>query len=70
MLLPFRYYVKGCVCMPFKEINVKSAIEQQREKDNEFKEAWDLSQKEYVNQSSETPCYTVGSSERELVPKS
>ena len=29
--------------MPFKEINVKSAIEQQREKDIEFKEAWDLS---------------------------
>lgn len=56
--------------MPFKEINVKSAIEQQREKDIEFKEAWDLSQKEYVNQSSETPCYTVGSSELQTNTKS
>lgn len=67
MLLPFRYYVKGCVCMPFKEINVKSAIEQQREKDIEFKEAWDLSQKEYVNQSSEIK---VCSPKDSLMPKS
>lgn len=70
MLLPFHYYVKGCVCMPFKEINVKSAIEQQREKDIEFKEAWDLIQKEYVHQSSETPCYIVGSSELQTNTKS
>lgn len=56
--------------MPFKEINVKSAIEQQREKDKDFKEAWDSSQMEYVNQSSETPCYTVGSSELQTNTKS
>ena len=40
--------MKGCVCMPFKEINVKSAIEQQREKDSDFKEAWDSSKMEYA----------------------
>lgn len=34
--------------MPFKEINVKAAIEQQREKDSDFKEAWDSSQMEYA----------------------
>lgn len=56
--------------MPFKEINVKSAIEEHREKDAEFKAAWDSSQMEYENQSSETPCITVNSSESELVPKS
>lgn len=56
--------------MPFKEINVKAAIEQQREKDSDFKEAWDSSQMEYENQSSETSCSTVISSECELVPKS
>lgn len=56
--------------MPFKEINVKSAIEEQRKKDNDFKEAWDSSQMEYENQSSETLCSTVIPSERELVPKS
>lgn len=62
--------MKGCVCMPFKEINVKSAIEQQREKDTDFKEAWDSSQMEYENQSSEASCSLVGSSELDLVPKS
>ena len=40
--------MKGRVCMPFKEINVRSAIAQQREKDKEFKEAWDSSQMEYA----------------------
>lgn len=62
---------KGCVCMPFKEINVKAAIEEHREKDAEFKAAWDSSrQMEYENQSSETLCSTVIPSESELVPKS
>lgn len=56
--------------MPFKEINVKSAIEQQREKDTDFKETWDSSQMEYENQSSEMPCSLIGSSEHELVSKS
>ena len=59
--------MKGCVCMPFKEINVKSAIEQQREKDDEFKEAWDSSQKEYANQLLEIK---VCSPEDSLMPKS
>lgn len=40
--------MKGCVCMPFKEINVKAAIEEHREKDAEFKAAWDSSQMEYA----------------------
>ena len=39
---------KGCVCMPFNEINVKSAIEEHRENDNDFKEAWDSSKMEYA----------------------
>ena len=34
--------------MPFKEINVKSAIEKQREINSEFKEAWDSSKMEYA----------------------
>ncbi len=40
--------MKGCVSMPFKEINVKSTIEKQRKEDKEFKEAWDSSQMEYA----------------------
>ena len=40
--------MKGCVYMPFKEISIQSAIEQRREKDKEFKEAWDSSQMEYA----------------------
>lgn len=34
--------------MPFKEINIKAAIEEQLEKDNDFKEAWDGSEMEYA----------------------
>lgn len=34
--------------MPFKAINVKETIEQNRRTDNEFKEAWDASQMEYA----------------------
>lgn len=34
--------------MPFKEINVKSAIEEQREKNNGFKKAWDGGKMEYA----------------------
>lgn len=40
--------MKGCVCMPFQKINVNAAIEQQRKKDDNFKEAWDSSQMEYA----------------------
>lgn len=40
--------MKGCVFMPFKEINVKSAIKEQCEKSGEFKEAWESSQMEYA----------------------
>lgn len=58
--------------MPFKEINVKSAIEEQRENDNDFKEAWDSSQMEYANLSSEMSCTIADSFEHshKLVPKS
>lgn len=41
-------YMKGCVFMPFKEINVKSVIEKQCENNSEFKKAWDASQMEYA----------------------
>lgn len=34
--------------MPFKAINVKETIEQNRRTDKEFKEAWDASQMEYA----------------------
>ena len=34
--------------MPFKKINVNAVIEQQRETDREFKEAWDSSKMEYA----------------------
>ena len=34
--------------MPFKKIDVNAVIEQQRETDREFKEAWDSSKMEYA----------------------
>lgn len=40
--------MKGCDCMPFREVNIKETIEKQREIDSEFREAWDSSQMEYA----------------------
>lgn len=40
--------MKGCVFMPFKEVNVKTAIKEQCEKSSEFKAAWESSQMEYA----------------------
>lgn len=40
--------MKGRVFMPFKEINVRSVIDEQCKQDKEFKDAWDASQMEYA----------------------
>lgn len=40
--------LKGCVCMPFKKINVSETIEQKRSNDDEFKTLWDSSKMEYA----------------------
>lgn len=40
--------MKGCDDMPFKKINIKSAIEAQCDKGKDFKEAWETSKMEYT----------------------